>query len=326
MKSNEEITSNLFKRRDEYVSKKKRKNKIIVSAVSLFLVVLLGLGVWQFDLFKTPPIDAPDDNVLSDLADQNSQDAHVPSDDNDPVQSEDVQSTPKPKPPSPIDQTTPSAQDIPTEIGGAEGWWYDAVYEFKYIEEGGSYIDLIVDKETSDSWYNRFWLINKETYTRVENVGIIGAVDELGITKEQFVTAVQEKGVIVDGRYYHNPFYVDHTPIDDRFEAFERYWYLTQEEVDLIFSSDKELRDEKCRSRYTAFANGKIYTPHWICSHTAEDYIAAGLTKQQLIETISTWNHVGTPIVVEDDGEVWSDRERFMTVIDFVKAEIDKMP
>lgn len=318
MKDYKEITESLFKRRDEYLKQKKIKTKrILIATISFCLTLIIGVGVWQINLFKTPPIDMPsDDNVVSSEKNE--------SNENESTQSEVVSEPDEPK--SPIEQSVPSAQDIPTEIGGAESWWYKAVYEFKYIEESKCYLDLIVDEEISDSWYNQFWLVNKETYTRSENVGIIGAVDELGITKEQFVTAISEKGAIIDGRYYSKPSYIGHTPIDDSFDAYERYWYLTQEEVDLIFSSDRELRDEKCRSRYTAFANGKIYTPHWICSHTAEDYIAAGLTKQQMIETISTWNHVGTPIVVEDDGEVWSDYKRFMTVIDFVKAEIDKMP
>ncbi len=320
MKDYKEITESLFKRRDEYLKQQKRKEaktkRILIATISFCLTLIIGVGVWQLDLFRTPSIDMPSDNsVVSSEKNESSE--------NEPTQSE-VVSEPN-NPQSPIEQSVPSAKDIPTEIGGAEGWWFTWAYEYKYVESSYNYLALMIDKEELNDWNQQFWTANKETYTRVEEVGVIGAVDELGITKEQFITATKEHGVIVDGRYYHKSSYVG-AQIDDRFEAYERYWYLTQEEVDLIFSSDKELRDEKCRSRYTAFANGKIYTPHWICSHTAEDYIYAGLTKQQMIETLSTWNNVGTPIVVEEDGEVWSDRERFMTVIDAVKAEIDKMP
>ncbi|MBR5472979.1 MAG: hypothetical protein IKU82_03225 [Clostridia bacterium] len=312
MKNYKEITESLFKRRDEYVKQRKIKTKrIIVTSISFCLILIICATAWQFDLYKTPPIDTPSESTVSSQKNESNNDTQ------NEVVSEPTDSK------SPIEQ---SAKDIPTEIGGAEGWWYDAVYEFKYNEESKSYIDLIVGKEPSDSWYNQFWLANKETYTRIENVGIIGAIDEFGINKEQFVTVIQEQGLIVDGRYYSSPYYIGNTPIDDSFEAYERYWYLTQEEVDLIFLEDRELRDQKCRSRYTAFANGKIYTPLWICSHTAEDYIAAGLTKQQMIETISTWNNVGVPIVVEYDGEVWCDAERFKQVLEFVKIEIDKMP
>lgn len=314
MKNYEEITADLFKRRDEYMKIKKKKAKILITSISLCLTILICVGVWQFDFLKTYFIEKSDETVVSSEENNST---------NDSTQSE-VVSTPNDSK-SPIDQTVPSAQDIPTEIGGGEGWWFTAVYEFKYVESDYEFLRLVLAEETLNSWRNQFWVANKNSYTRVENVGIIGAVDEFGITKEQFVTAISENGVIIDGRYYYDNYPPGaFPPIDD--SALERYWYLTQKEVDLIFSSDKELRDEKCRSRYTAFANGKIYTPHWICSHTAEDYIAAGLTKQQLIGTISTWNRVGTPIVVEDDGEVWSDHKRFMTVIDFVKAEIDKMP
>lgn len=196
------------------------------------------------------------------------------------------------------------------------------MYEYKYVEASYSYLEIMIDKEKLNNWYQQFWTANKETYTRVEDVGIIGAVDDLEITKEQFVSAIREQGTIVDGRYYYESSYLS-TPIED---GFERWWYLTQEEVDLIFSHNRELRAQKCRSRYTAYANGKIYTPFWICSHTADDYIDAGLTKKQMIDTISTWNDVGVPIVVEDDGEVWQDAERFEKVLEKVKIEIDKMP
>lgn len=314
MKNYEEITADLFKRRDEYMKIKKKKTKILTASISLCLAVLVCVGVWQFDFLKTSFIEKKDGTVVS-SEENNSK--------NDTTQSE-VVSTPNDTQ-SPIDQTVPSAQDIPTEIGGGEGWWFQWVYEYKYVESFYNYLTLMIDKEELNNWHQQFWTVNKETYTRVENVGIIGAVDELGITKEQFIAAIQKKGVIIDGRYYYNNYPSSaFPPIDD--SGLERYWYLTQEEVDLIFSEDRELRDEKCRSRYTAFANGKIYTPYWICSHTAEDYIAAGLTKQQLIETISTWNHVGTPIVVEDDGETWCDKKRFEQVLEFVKIEIDKMP
>lgn len=315
MKSYEEITETLLQRRDKYVEQQKRRKtmtKRIIALASLCLALLIGVAAWRLDFFKTKPadIDSPESDISSNQEVESSQ-SEVSSQSGETL--------------TPIEQSVPSAQDIPTEIGGGDSWWYNWVYEYKFTESSYSYLNLVLEQEDLNKWHNQFWNVNKETYTRFENVGIIGAIDELGITKEQFVSAISEKGATHDGRYYYEFSYVE-APIDDSFAAYERYWYLTQEEVNLIFSPDKELRDEKCRSRYTAFANGKIYTPHWICSHTAEDYIAAGLTKQQLIDTISTWNNVGTPIVVEDNGEVWSDRERFMTVIDFVKAEIDKMP
>lgn len=322
MKDYKEITESLFKRRDKYLEEQKKKKvktkRIFIATFSFILTLIIVITIWQINLFKTPPIDVPSyDNVVSSEKSE--------SNENESTQSEVVSEPDDPK--SPIEQSVPSANDIPTEIGGGESWWFTWVYEYKYVESSHNYLTLMIGKEELNDWHQQFWTVNKETYTRVEDVGIIGAVDDLNITKDQFVNAIREQGAFIDGRYY----YAAHCATQGAFPSpddtgLDRYWYLTQEEVDLIFSSDKELRDEKCRSRYTAFANGKIYTPRWICLHTAEDYIAAGLTKQQLIETISTWNHVGTPIVVEDDGEVWSDHKRFMTVIDFVKAEIDKMP
>ena len=153
MKNYEEITADLFKRRDEYMKIKKKKAKILITSISLCLTILICVGVWRFDFFKTYFTKKMDETVVS-SEDSNSK--------NDSTQSE-VVSTPNDSK-SPIDQTVPLAQDIPTEIGGGEGWWFTAVYEFKYIEESKGYIDLIVDKETSDSWYNQFWIIRQRRF------------------------------------------------------------------------------------------------------------------------------------------------------------------
>ena len=49
MKNYEEITADLFKRRDEYMKIKKKKAKILITSISLCLTILICVGVWQFE-------------------------------------------------------------------------------------------------------------------------------------------------------------------------------------------------------------------------------------------------------------------------------------
>lgn len=299
MKSYEEITEGLFRRRDECIKqrreRRKKLNKIIISIGAFCLALVVGIGVWQPDFFKEYNIDVPP----SEMSETESNDTSTHS------------------------QSTVSIDDIQNEIGGGDNWWYYAEYEYNYNESVYSVLDIVVGREKCEEWLNQFWSFNKETYTRFYGESIIVAIEELGITEEQFKAAYQEKGLIVDKRYYIDTAYIS-SDIDD--SNLGRWWYLTEEDVELIFTNNRDLRDRKLKSRYAAFANGKIYTPAWICAHRAEDYIAAGLKKQDLIETVSGWTNVGTPIVRnEETGEIWSDRERFLTMLDQVKTEIGKM-
>ncbi len=59
MKNYDELTNDLLERRDRYVVDQKRKRKTVMSVATSFccvcLVALLGIGVWQGDLFGTQP-------------------------------------------------------------------------------------------------------------------------------------------------------------------------------------------------------------------------------------------------------------------------------
>lgn len=274
MRSYEEIAESLLRRRDEYIENQRVRRNIMkkrIIALSAFcLAVLIGIGVWQADLFKTKPIETPIDSTSS------KQEAQTEN----PVESTPVESE-QPSTPQTTEQPEPPA------IGGDGATWALAEYtdstggymihSFPY-----DYLGEFVDQEVVNNWYNQFWSANKESYTRTDAISIIKFLDEVGgITKEEFMT-------------------------------IDYYDELTQEEIDLIFSDDHALRDQSLLSPYAVFSNEKIYTPYWFDSNDAQDYIAAGMTKSQLLEKVPLWRE--------------KNKNNKYINLDRIIEEIDKMP
>ena len=272
MRSYEETAESLLRRRDEYIENQRVRRNIMkkrIIALSAFcLAVLIGIGVWQADLFKTKPIETPADSTSS------KQEAQTENPvENTPVESE------QPSTPQITEQPEPPA------IGGDGAWWTFSEYANQYIEGVHPDIKIFVGEEIFDDWMNQFWFVNKETYTRTDAYSIIKFLDEVGgITKEQFMTI---------------NYYTDN---------------LTQEEIDLIFSDDHALRDQSLISPYAIYANGRIYTAAWLDSHNAEDFMAAGMTKAQLLEKVPAWDEMN-----------YGDLNGFIN-LDRIVEEINKMP
>ncbi len=68
MKSYDETVNSVFKRIDDYKIAQKRKRKIIIRTVTpiccVSLVVLLGIGLWQSDIFNKPPATLNDSIII----------------------------------------------------------------------------------------------------------------------------------------------------------------------------------------------------------------------------------------------------------------------
>lgn len=278
MKSYEEISESLFKRRDIYIEQqierrmvmRKAMNRTLTSLGCVALAVALGIGVWQAGLFKESAISTPESSTPS------SQQAVENNDTNQEII-------------PPADESEEPVEEMPEALGGDGAWWIFYEYTDQYngliIHGIPADVKTLVDEEVYKNWANQFWFVNKETYTRTDAPSIIKFLDEVGgITKEQFMT--------ID--YYTE--------------------YLTQEEIDLIFSEDHVLRDQSLVSPYAVFANGRIYTARWLDTHNAEDYIAVGMTKAQLLEKVPAWDEMN-----------YGDLNAFIN-LDRIVEEINKMP
>lgn len=67
MKNYDEITNNLLERRDRYILEQRKKRRMISIAASLCcvcLIALLGLGLWQGEMFLGPPSATVDDSII----------------------------------------------------------------------------------------------------------------------------------------------------------------------------------------------------------------------------------------------------------------------
>ena len=94
--------------------------------------------------------------------------------------------------------------------------------------------------------------------------------------------------------------------------AFTRY-KSNHKKFEIVLSGDMNLINQTFASDATIYANGEIYTPDWINRHTAEDYINAGITKEELLEKVEMWKK-------------WSAECEYFLEIENIEAEIAKMP
>ena len=92
-------------------------------------------------------------------------------------------------------------------------------------------------------------------------------------------------------------------------EYLEEFGY-TDEQIDAIYSGDqKKINRAFCGSLAVYNENdGELYSIYWMAEHTAEDYIAAGLSLEQVREVVelsqstepkadySQWSHYGKAV------------------------------
>lgn len=70
---------------------------------------------------------------------------------------------------------------------------------------------------------------------------------------------------------------------------WEAIGHLDYEDLDIMLTFDTKQINQRFVSEYAVYANGEIYTPHWILNHSAADYKAAGITAAQIEEKLPTY-------------------------------------
>lgn len=63
----------------------------------------------------------------------------------------------------------------------------------------------------------------------------------------------------------------------------------TDEQVDALYSGEREKLLQAFAGTYTLCQNGELYPIYWFERHTAEEYRAAGFTAEQLAEAFTAW-------------------------------------
>jgi hypothetical protein len=148
-------------------------------------------------------------------------------------------------------------------IGGPEITFYASEYMFGYYGLPGVFADYMRDE--FDKWSNDFKHVNLNGKREAKDLNIYTFIKEFNISKEKFIE--------INYSVIYPPF--------------------TDEQIDALYSEDQEEFDRVLKNPDALYLNGKIYTPQWIETHSAENYAEAGITEQMLVELEQQWKESG---------------------------------
>ena len=102
-----------------------------------------------------------------------------------------------------------------------------------------------------------------------ESVNVYSFINALGITKEEAEKAYE---YCLDSG-------------DDQL--------ITRQELDIFFSGDEEAIARTLASEYTIVVGDRMYSPYWLYRHSIDDYIAAGITPEEIKKRESLYDELG---------------------------------
>jgi hypothetical protein len=149
-------------------------------------------------------------------------------------------------------------------IGGPEITFYAREYMFGYYGLAGPFGEY-VDQNELDKWANDFKHVNLNGKREAKDLNIYTFIKEFNISKEKFIE--------INYSVIYPPF--------------------TDEQIDALYSEDQEEFDRVLKNPDALYLNGKIYTPQWIETHSAENYAEAGITEQMLVDLEQQWKESG---------------------------------
>lgn len=161
------------------------------------------------------------------------------------------------------DVEMPQPFEVGVDVGGDEN---DGFYlPFNYIINGIP-VELIMlrDKTEVDNWSNSFPSISYAPSNISEYENIYSFITDFSITKDEAETALV--------------YYLDNN-------------LISREQLNIIYSGDKELITKTFASEYSIVIGENIYCPNWIYTHNTDDYAVAGITSDVIAEKASAYSN-----------------------------------
>lgn len=161
------------------------------------------------------------------------------------------------------DVEMPQPFEVGIDTGGDEndGFYLPFTSTINFIPS--ALISLRNEAEV-DKWINSFPSISYAPSNISEYANIYSFITEFSITKDEVETA------LID---YLNKNKIFH------------------EQLNIIYSGDKELITETFASEYSIVIGENIYCPNWIYTHNADDYAVAGITSDVIAEKASAYSN-----------------------------------
>lgn len=128
------------------------------------------------------------------------------------------------------------------------------VFEFYGIHD---FVLALVDEKALSDWMAQFENGERSLW----ELTLYNEVTELGIKEEALAKANEDAGKL-----------------------------FSDEQIASLYSGDIKKVNERFANPYALVHGGEIYTPDWLATHTSDDYIEKGLTKELLQEYLNKIN------------------------------------
>lgn len=224
-----------------------------VWTAALGIAAALALTVGIFNLRSRSGLETVSTSPTSPTADYSYTVTDTPPTTEPIVSDADVSDSTKPN-----DDAMP---DLPTlngeGIGGDEGaeFCYPVKRKFEGIDTCLHDIRKDVDLE---KWVDSLPYDDENGLRPDESVNVYSFMKAFGITKEEAEKAYEP---ILDSG-------------DDQL--------MTRQDLEVFFSGDEEAIARTLASDYTIVVGDRMYTPYWLYRHSVDDYIAAGITPEEI--------------------------------------------
>ncbi|GEM_PF-5409429 len=146
-----------------------------------------------------------------------------------------------------------------------EEFYYEYPHNMKYYGIFEEFSSIVNPRELED-WKNQFKLNSNVGYRENEELNVYTFVKEFKIKKNKFEN------------------------INNSIEGFPLF---TKEEIEAIYTDDKNKIDELFRNPYSLYHDNKIYTPKWLCESDIIQYNTEKIKKQDIKIVISIWEEDG---------------------------------
>lgn len=152
-------------------------------------------------------------------------------------------------------------------IGGDEfaPFFYPLEYKFAGIDK--SLHDLRKDVDLEE-WVDTLPLDDENGVRPDENVNVYSFIKAFNITKEEAEKAYEYCLDSGDNQL------------------------ITRQELDVFFSGDEEAIARTLASEYTIVVGDRMYSPYWLYRHSIDDYIAAGITPEEIKKRESLYDEL----------------------------------
>lgn len=158
------------------------------------------------------------------------------------------------------------ADDMPKPFDFPEPSSTEALGDFKscYNHVFSNLNSVILDLADKDEYIK--WLDEKikEGFScpYAENITVLSFVQRFDISKEKLIEAVEK---------------ADSEP----------GWIVSPEDIEIIYSGDKELINKTFAGEYALAHGEKVYSAEWIYMHTIEGYLNEGLSLEEVAERLT---------------------------------------